>query len=106
MKITITREEYSNTPNTFNFGVFDEDGNQIALFTDNDGSLETADMSNQLTQKQRNEIVDIALNNDSGEFEISDKNEAAAALGSIKSEKKAKAARENGKKGGRPVVIK
>jgi len=30
------------------------------------------------------------------------KNEAAVALGSIKSEKKAKASRENGKKGGRP----
>lgn len=30
------------------------------------------------------------------------KNKAAVALGSIKSEKKAKAARENGKKGGRP----
>lgn len=31
------------------------------------------------------------------------KNPAAVALGSIKSEKKAKAVRENGKKGGRPV---
>lgn len=30
------------------------------------------------------------------------KNPAAVALGSIKSEKKAKASRENGKKGGRP----
>lgn len=31
-----------------------------------------------------------------------DKNPAAVALGSIKSKKKAKASRENGKKGGRP----
>jgi hypothetical protein len=30
------------------------------------------------------------------------KNKAAVALGSIKSKKKAEAARENGKKGGRP----
>lgn len=34
--------------------------------------------------------------------EKSNKNLAAVALGSIKSEKKAAAARENGKKGGRP----
>lgn len=36
------------------------------------------------------------------------KNKYAVALGSIKSEKKAKASRENGKKGGRPkkLVIK
>lgn len=34
--------------------------------------------------------------------ERNDKNPAAVALGSIKSEKKAKASRENGKKGGRP----
>lgn len=33
------------------------------------------------------------------------KNKAAVALGSIKSEKKAKAARENGAKGGRPLKI-
>lgn len=32
------------------------------------------------------------------------KNPAAVALGSIKSKKKAKAARENGKKGGRPTI--
>lgn len=31
------------------------------------------------------------------------KNPAAVALGSIKSEKKAKSSRENGKRGGRPV---
>lgn len=35
---------------------------------------------------------------------MKNKNPAAVALGSIKSEKKAKASRENGKKGGRPVV--
>jgi hypothetical protein len=34
------------------------------------------------------------------------KNPAAVALGSIKSKKKARAARENGKKGGRPVTKK
>jgi len=34
--------------------------------------------------------------------EPSTRNPAAVALGSIKSEKKAKASRENGKKGGRP----
>lgn len=33
---------------------------------------------------------------------IPEKNPAAVALGSIKSEKKAKSSRENGKKGGRP----
>lgn len=33
------------------------------------------------------------------------KNPAAVALGSIKSEKKAAAARENGKKGGRPKKV-
>lgn len=35
----------------------------------------------------------------------SSKNPAAVALGSITSEKKAKAARENGKKGGRPYSM-
>lgn len=34
------------------------------------------------------------------------KNPAAVALGSIKSKKKAKASRENGKKGGRPRKVK
>jgi hypothetical protein len=34
------------------------------------------------------------------------KNPAAVALGSIKSEKKAKSSKENGKKGGRPKKIK
>ena len=34
------------------------------------------------------------------------KNKYAVALGSIKSKKKAKASRENGKKGGRPKKIK
>lgn len=34
------------------------------------------------------------------------KNPAAVALGSIKTKKKAQAARENGKKGGRPKKIK
>lgn len=34
------------------------------------------------------------------------KNPAAVALGSIKSEKKAQASRENGKKGGRPPKLK
>lgn len=33
------------------------------------------------------------------------KNPAAVALGSVKSEKKAAAARENGKKGGRPKKV-
>ena len=33
---------------------------------------------------------------------MKEKNPAAVALGSIKSEKKAKSSRENGKKGGRP----
>lgn len=33
------------------------------------------------------------------------KNPAAVALGSIKSKKKAKASRENGKKGGRPKKV-
>lgn len=33
---------------------------------------------------------------------MTSKNPAAVALGSVKSEKKAKASRENGKKGGRP----
>lgn len=33
------------------------------------------------------------------------KNKAAVALGSIKSMKKAKASRENGKKGGRPKLL-
>lgn len=33
------------------------------------------------------------------------KNPAAVALGSIKSKKKAKASRENGKKGGRPKKL-
>jgi hypothetical protein len=36
---------------------------------------------------------------------ISTKNPAAVALGSIKSDKKAKASRENGKKGGRPKTL-
>lgn len=36
---------------------------------------------------------------------MSAKNPAAVALGSIKSEKKAKASRENGKKGGRPRKV-
>lgn len=44
-----------------------------------------------------------------GKFRFSDleevKNPAAVALGSIKTEKKAAAARENGKKGGRPRKI-
>lgn len=35
----------------------------------------------------------------------SPKNPAAVALGSIRSEKKAKAARTNGKKGGRPKKV-
>lgn len=34
------------------------------------------------------------------------KNPAAVALGSIKSDKKAKSSRENGKKGGRPKKVK
>jgi len=43
-----------------------------------------------------------------GQYYIKDgvrhyKSSAAVALGSIKSKKKAKAARENGKKGGRPL---
>jgi hypothetical protein len=36
---------------------------------------------------------------------MTDKNPAAAALGSIKSNKKAAAARKNGKKGGRPKTV-
>jgi hypothetical protein len=35
-----------------------------------------------------------------------EKNPAAVALGSIKSDKKAKSSRENGKKGGRPKTVK
>lgn len=34
-----------------------------------------------------------------------DKNPAAVALGSIKSKKKAKSSKENGKKGGRPKKV-
>lgn len=37
---------------------------------------------------------------------LNKQSQAAAMLGKIKSEKKAKAARENGKKGGRPLKIK
>lgn len=102
MKITLRKEDLSSKSENYNIIVLDENADQVALLTDNDGSLFVADRGC-LTQKQLDEVMDIALNNDSGEFEISDKNPAAVALGSIKSERKAQSSRENGKKGGRPV---
>jgi len=70
MKVTFIHEEGSENTKGFNFGAWNEEGKQIALFVDENGSLDIADMNKNLSTEQINKLTDLAINHDTGTFVI------------------------------------